>query len=108
MESQLAWSVPGCWCVKVLCSRVDASTSGFPLVFQPQEKPPHTSYPAGVFSQSFTLSDTDASAASGVFHAVFGDHGSYSTLSLSELRRPMQKAALTCVKKSHVSFLGQT
>ncbi|OUL64815.1 hypothetical protein HK16_01260 [Acetobacter senegalensis] len=49
---------------------MDASTSGFPLVFQPQEKPPHTSYPAGVFSQSFTLSDTDASAASGVFHAV--------------------------------------
>lgn len=65
-------------------------------------------YPGGIFSQSFTVSDTDASAASGVFHAVFGDHGSYSTLSLSELRRSMQKAALTCVKKSHVSFLGQT
>ncbi|CEF40946.1 hypothetical protein predicted by Glimmer/Critica [Acetobacter senegalensis] len=72
------------------------------------KKPPHISYPGSVFSRSFTLSDTDASAASGVFHAVFGDHGSYSTLSLSELRRPMQKAALTCIKKSHVSFLGQT
>ncbi|GAA07539.1 hypothetical protein ATPR_0543 [Acetobacter tropicalis NBRC 101654] len=70
MESQLAWSVPGFWRVKVLCGRVDASTSGFQLVFQPQKKPPHTSYPGGVSAQSFTLSDTDASAASGVFHAV--------------------------------------
>lgn len=79
-----------------------------PTRFSASRKPPHTSYPGGVSAQSLTLSDTDASAASGVFHAVFGDHGSYSTLSLSELRQPMQKAALTCVKKSHVSFLGQT
>ena len=78
-----------------------------PTGFSAQKTTTHP-YPGGVSAQSFTVSDTDASAAFGVFHAVFGDHGSYSTLSLSELRRSMQKAALTCVKKSHVSFLGQT
>jgi hypothetical protein len=31
------------------------------------KKPPYISYPGSVFSQSFTVSDTDASAVSGVF-----------------------------------------